>query len=59
MKQLISSVRLLALVCLTSLLFACASTSVNYVEYIAGQWDTEISGFPVTVEYTESTVEWT
>ncbi|MBT4519747.1 MAG: hypothetical protein HOC23_07060 [Halieaceae bacterium] len=56
MKQVIYNVRRLALICMTSMLFACASTSVNYSEYMKGQWDTQIQGFPVVVEFTESTV---
>ena len=48
--------RLAALFFALGLQAACATTGFNYQEYLVGQWSTEINGFPVTVEYTDTTV---
>ncbi len=56
MKDLSRNTRFFLLICLVGLLQACASTGPNYSEYLIGQWDTNINGFPVVVEYTEGTV---
>jgi len=55
MNHLTRSYKLFAVVCLSAFLFACASTP-NYSEYILGQWDTEISGFPITLEYSDTEI---
>lgn len=50
MNYLSRTYKMFTVLCLSAFLYACASTP-NYAEYIIGQWDTEISGFPVTLEY--------
>jgi hypothetical protein len=57
MNPVLRKTRLAALLFALSLLGACATTpGFNYQQYLAGQWSTEINGFPVTVEYTDATV---
>lgn len=56
MKPILRKTRLAVLFFAVGLLAACATTGFNYQEYLVGQWTTEINGFPVTVEYTDTTV---
>ena len=55
MNYLARSYKLFAVACLSVFLFACASTP-NYSDYIIGQWDTEISGFPVTLDFSDTEI---
>jgi hypothetical protein len=55
MNYLTRAYKLFAIACLSALLFACASTP-NYSEYVLGQWDTEVSGFPVTLEFSDTEI---
>lgn len=56
MKRFTRSIKFAVLVCLTGFVVACASTSVNYAEKILGKWDTEVNGFPITVDISETEI---
>lgn len=56
MKRFTRSLKFAVLVCLTGFMVACASTSVNYAEKILGKWDTDVNGFPITVEISETEI---
>lgn len=49
--------QMLAMSCLLLLVDGCVSTGDNPARMIVGSWHSEIGGFPVTVEYTESSVK--
>ena len=54
--------RCLPLILCALLLQACASSAPvpvvasDYSEYLLGQWNTQMNGFPVRVEYTRTTI---
>lgn len=57
MTYLLSKARLAVVIVLTGFLFACASTAVNHGEMILGKWDTELQGFPLTLDYNGTDIE--
>ncbi len=46
----------LAIACLVLIASGCVSTSNDPSQMIVGSWQSELGGFPVTIEYTEDTV---
>jgi hypothetical protein len=47
----------LSMAVLVAMMSSCAITRVDPSERIVGNWRSEVGGFPVTVRYTESTVQ--
>ena len=48
--------RVLIVICFLLPLFSCVSVQPTFQEQLLGIWRTDLAGFPVVVEFTETTV---